>query len=42
MKNISEYRLIEGDMLTDQMVFFFFEIIKINQNGQLRQVLYIV
>lgn len=41
MKNISEYRLIEGDMLTDQMDFFF-EIIKINQNGQLRQVLYIV
>lgn len=41
MRNISEYRLIEGDMLTDQMEFFF-EIIKINQNGQLRQVLYIV
>lgn len=41
MRNISEYRLIEGDMLTDQMDFFF-EIIKINQNGQLRQVLYIV
>lgn len=40
MRNISEYRLIEGDMLTDQMDFFF-EIIKINQNGQLRQVLYI-
>lgn len=41
MRNISEYRLIEGDMLTDQMDFFF-EIIKINKNGQLRQVLYIV
>lgn len=41
MRNISEYRLNEGDMLTDQMDFFF-EIIKINQNGQLRQVLYIV
>lgn len=41
MRNISEYRLIEGDILTDQMDFFF-EIIKINQNGQLRQVLYIV
>lgn len=41
MRNTSEYRLIEGDILTDQMDFFF-EIIKIDQNGQLGQVLYIV